>query len=160
MRDEFVDYLGSIGVTQTAMKRVIDVYNFYKPLCPEEITGIFVTDFINDEGRREYENLWFFSDSLVMEAKRFLTAEEFDMVPFRNSVARWEIKKQDYDFERATDESRFSLEFSIGEVGIATLGAEFRASKENCDFLKDIFLKYVVPNVKDVKPVQSQEKQP
>ena len=147
MKDEFLKYLESIGMTKTLCKRVETIYEFYKEICPDKITGIFVTDYIKGDGSREYENLWFFSTKYCMEAANFITADHFDMAPIAKRVFRWEIKKQDYDFKKATEKSRLSLEFDMSGAGPGGVSGYLKASKGNCDHLKDIILKYVVPNL-------------
>jgi len=139
----FKKYLKSIGITNTLKKRIEEIYNFYQKVCPEEITTIFVTDYIKEDGTREYENLWFFSKKYAMEAKRFIGEDDFDMAPIQNQIHYWTIKKNDYDFKKAEEKSRLHLDISFGY----DISGEFKASKENCDYLKKIFLKYVIPNV-------------
>ncbi len=61
MKQEFVDYLKSIGIKAgSLLDQIESIYEFYLEMCPDEITDIFVTDYIDSEGKREYENLWFF----------------------------------------------------------------------------------------------------
>lgn len=155
MKEEFVTYLDSIGVTKTAQRKIEDIHAFYEKVTPEEITAIFVTEFVNEEGRREYENLWFFTDSLVMEAKQFLTADEYDMMALQGNVSRWVIKKQSYDFEQASAASRLSLEFTLGG-GLGLAGADLKASEANCDHLMDIFRRFVMPNLEGSRSAASQ----
>ena len=145
MKEEFIKYLKSIGLTETLCKRIETIYEFYRDLCPDEITGIFVTDYIIEDGSREYENLWFFSKKYAMEAKQFITKDDFDILPIKNRINYWTIQKWDYDFKKATEKSRLYLRFDqdTGKYG------EFKASKENCDYLRDIILKYVLPNLKE-----------
>ncbi len=154
MRGEFTEYLDSIGVTRTAKKQIRTIHDFYQIVCPEEITGIFVTDFVNEEGTREYENLWFFSETLIMEAKNFLSTDEFDMVPLTKTIARWEVKRHDYDFEAATERSRLSLSFTLGQSGLG-VQANLKASGENCDYLKHILITYVIPNLEGERVANS-----
>jgi len=144
MKEEFIKYLESIGLTKTLCERIKTIYEFYRDTCPDEITGIFVTDYITEDGSREYENLWFFSKIYAMEAKQFIVKDDFDMTPIKNRIIYWKIQKKDYDFKKATEKSRLYLEFGL-DTGIAGV---FKASKENCDYLKDIILKYVLPNLK------------
>lgn len=145
MKKEFEEYLKSIGIaTETLLKRVETIYQFYSNICPEEIKDIFVTDYIKNDGTREYESLWFFSDNYCMEAKEFATADNFDIMLVKN-IIRWEVKKQEYDFKKAIDKSRIFLHVNIS----IALSADFKASKENCDFLREIFLKYVKPKIKN-----------
>ena len=143
MKEEFSVYLDSIAITKIARDRIETISEFYQQTCPEEINDIFVTDYLTEEGRREYENLWFFSNSFMMEAKRFLSTDDLDLTPI-GEMLRWEVKKQEYDFKQATGRSRLFLSFDINGF----VGAELKASQENCDYLRDIFFKYVVPNMK------------
>jgi hypothetical protein len=145
MKEEFKKYLESIGITETLYKRVETIYEFYRNICPDEITDIFVTEYIKEDRTREYENLWFFSKKYAMEAKLFIEEDNFDITPIQNRIHHWRIQKQDYDFKKATEKSRIHLTFSI-DLGVY---AEFKASKENCDHLKDIIFKYVIPNLKE-----------
>jgi hypothetical protein len=115
---------------------------FYEDMCPEEISDIFITDFIAGEEGRKFESAWFFSAGYMMEAKTFVSQDIFDLVP-TTPIVRWEVTKSDYDFVTATEASRISLHF-VGPHINGTL----RATRENCDFLRDLMLKYVVPNVR------------
>ena len=145
MRSEFVSYLKAIGMTDVLVKRIEEVYEFYQRVSPEEITAIFVTDFLKEDGNREYENLWFFSQGYVMEAKNFLTKDGFDMTPLLKSSFYWLVEKQDYNFLKATEKSRLLIRVNLS-AGLGMSG-EFKASKENCDYLKDVFHKYLLPNL-------------
>ncbi len=147
MKQEFVDYFESIGIKEgVLLDRIESIYEFYLELCPDDIVAIFVTDYIDSEGKRDYENLWFFSDRYVMEAKGFAAGKDnFDMTHIKDRVVHCAIQKQDYDFNKeATDKSRLYLLFKLdtGEI------ANFKASKENCDALRVILLKHVKPNIK------------
>lgn len=143
MKDEFLEYLESIGMTKTLCKRVETIYAFYTEICPDEIVDIFVTDYIKEDGTREYENLWFVSPKCCMEAHRFITKDHFDMDVIQGKIYSWEIEKQDYDFEKATAKSRLHLTFHMPH----DRAGDLKAAKENCDHLKNIILKYVVPNI-------------
>lgn len=145
MREEFTKYLESIGITKALCERIETIYKFYQERCPDEITGIFITDYMKEDGSREYENLWFFSEKFVMEAKQFITKDDFDLTPIKKRVFYWRIQKQDYDFKKATEKSRLHLQF---DYDIAIQG-DFKATKENCDYLREIFHKYVAPNLKE-----------
>ena len=145
MREEFITYLESIRLTGAPHKRIETIYEFYRETCPDEITGIFVTEYTKKDGAREYENLWFFSEKYFMEAKQFITKDNFDISPIQKRVIYWTIQKRDYDFKKATPKSRLHLELEL-DTGIR---GEFKAAEENCDHLRDIILKYVVPNLKE-----------
>jgi hypothetical protein len=145
MKEELKKYLESIGITETLCKRVETIYEFYREIWLDEITDIFVTEYIKEDGAREYENLCFFSGKHVMEAKQFIKKDDFDITPIKNRIYYWRLQKQDYDFKKATEKSRLHLEVYL-DTGVH---GDFKASKENCDYLKDIILKYVLPNLKE-----------
>ena len=145
MEKEFIKYLESMGITKALRERIETIYECCKELCSNEITNIFITDYIKEDGLREYENLWFFSEKYCMEAKQFRTIDDFDIIPIKKRVTYWNIQKQDYNFKKATEKSRLFLRvnFEFGMSGV------FKAAKENCDYLKKIILKYVMKNMKE-----------
>ena len=117
----------------------------YKELYPDEIMDIFITDYIKEDGSREYENLWFFSEKTCMEAKQFITTEDFDIIRIKKRVNIWNIRKHNYDFKKAIDTSRLFLRVNFD----IDVDGELKAAKNNCDNLRKIILKYIVPNLKE-----------
>ncbi|MEA3338617.1 MAG: hypothetical protein U9R15_01495 [Chloroflexota bacterium] len=145
MQQKFIDYLESIGIKSgLLLDRIESIHAFYIGMCPGEIEDIFVTEYIDSDGKREYENMWFFSDRYIMDAKGFAAgSDEFVITQIRGKVAHFRIKKQDYDFKAATERSRLHLMVHFNTAAVANL----TASKENCDALRDIILKYVKTNM-------------
>lgn len=142
MKDEWIKYLENIGADGPFLEKVEAVASFYELIYPDQLEDILVTDYIDEDGQRQFENLWFFTQSLLLEAKNFLTQEDYDCAPFKNQIKYWDIKKKNYDFKASTPTSRFNLEFSLA-VGIS---AHMKVSGNNCDQLKHIFEKYIIPN--------------
>ena len=141
MKRAFKDYLISIGILRPVQQRVEAILGFYASLG-EQIEYIFVTDHVREDGTRAYGNLWLFSDRHVMEAKDFVARDTFDMSPIQ-PVHWWEVNKEKYDFSAAVPESRMSLDLSLqGDVR-----GHLSASGNNCDRLKQIILKYILPNM-------------
>jgi len=144
MKTEFIEYLSSIGIPSGRLQnRIENIYNFYLDLLSADIQDIFVTDYLQDDGSRNYENLWFFSRNHCMEAKQFIKDDDFDIITMGKRIITWRIKKINYDFNNATSESRLNVVFILPHLRSGTL----KASKENCDSLRDIFKKYIVPNL-------------
>jgi hypothetical protein len=144
MKDQFGKYLESIGIiAYPYLERIDSIYDFCKQICPDEITGIFVTDYIKEDATREYENLWFFSERFSMEAKQFTKGDDFDITPIFKQIHYLDIKKQDYDMVRSTEKSRLHITF----VMTSQVSGELKASKENCDHLRDIMKKHLLPNL-------------
>ena len=145
MKEHFIEYLEGIGITKTFRKRIEEIYNFYVEICPDDIIDIFVTDYTMGDGSRKYENLWCFSPKNCMEAQLFIENDHFDIAPIENQIAHLEIQKENYDFKEANDKSKLylSLNFSL-----SSLQCDFKASKENCTYLKNIIFEHALPNLR------------
>jgi hypothetical protein len=144
MKKEFGEYLADMGMKESLTKRVEEILTFIEENFSEKILDIFVEDYIKEDGSREYESLIFFSDDQYFEAKNFTINDNFYIISFTNSITFIELTKVNYDFKETNDDSRFILNFNIGNVG----GINLKASKNNCDNLKMILMKYIQPNLK------------
>lgn len=142
MKTEFLDYLTKIGISSSLTSRIEEIAYFYSKCINEELEDIFVTDIITQDNSRIYENLWFFSKSYIMEARSFISSNDFDCMNFNNLV-KWDILSKEYDFAKATESSRLNIELSFAEK----FEASFKASKENCDFLFNVFTKRIKQNL-------------
>jgi len=147
MKKEFIEYLNQIGLTNPFQQRVEEIFEFYENLLSfDTIENIFISEYVDEEKKRQYESLWLFSSTKCYEAKRFLEKDkdDFDCTLFVDKITRWQIEKKNYDFKNdALSESRFTLNFSL----LHSIKGILKASYNNCPFLKNIFLKYILPNV-------------
>lgn len=144
MKNDFSDYLEkTVGLTELFLERAQDAIKFYNTLYPDRIENIFVSEYIDGEGKRQYESLWIFTGNLAGEAKQFLTEDSFDSTPLKNRVVWWELKRTDFDGEKATDDSRMTIRvtFDTDIEGI------LKASGENCMQLQKIFNQHLFQNL-------------
>ena len=142
MKTEWAAYYDELGLEGLFRDRAMEILAFYEPLFPG-IEDVFVTDYIDKENVRQYENLWLFSPTLVFEAKKFLTDDDFDGATFSGKVSRWNVKKNEYNFIKATTKSKMVLEVFLTPGALCSL----KATRENCDRLRQVFLKYFLPNI-------------
>lgn len=147
--NEFLKYLHAIGMNKPLIDKVKKYYDFYIPIFKiygEKIEDIFISEYSLEEGERIYENIWFFSKKLCGEVKQFNSEQEnIDITPLYKHIIYWNIKKSNYDFNKASKNSSLYIEFRFGTKVIGSL----RASKENCNFLRDIFYKHIAPNLEE-----------
>ncbi len=153
MKAEWIDYLRTIGIKDLFLDRCKEIFNFYQQIYPDQIKDIFVSEYLDKEGNRQYESIWFFSETTVMEAKKFLEEDDFDSVPLNKQVKYWSVKKTEYNFIRATTKSRMVIKFSL----LSGSGCSLKASRENCDSLKSIFIKYIITNTMECTVIAQQE---
>ncbi|KKK63815.1 hypothetical protein LCGC14_2990490 [marine sediment metagenome] len=142
MKAEWATYLESIGIQKLFLKRAEEVFDFYQQVYPNQMEDIFVTEYIDEDGNEQYESLWLFSTTSAGEAKNFLQEDDFDSVPLIKQVKYWCIKKTEYDFTKATTKSRMVLRFKL----LSGVSGDMKASIKNCDHLKSLFMKYILPN--------------
>lgn len=145
MKKTFEKYLKSIGITSKAMiERVEQIHDECLLVCTLEPEEIFVDEYIDAEGRKQYECVNFFSTyyhfgSSSLTGKKF----EYFYLPLKKKVLRWKIEKTDYNFKKATDKSRIVINFDCSGMTTSTL----KASGKNCEVVLSILKKYVIPNL-------------
>ena len=140
---KFAEYLESTGMTKTALARAEEVISFYVDNCPEKIERVFITDYVTEEGSREFESLWLFSPSLLMEASNFLSQDDFDFASVDTGITRLVTRKENYDFRQADGKSRLNVEFSLG----TQISGQLKASGRNCDYLRDVLKQILLPKL-------------
>ena len=146
MKTEHRSYLQQVGLGNQYIERVRTLYGLVSTISPiAEVADIFVSEYVQANGVRVYENVWFFTAEAyhAIEAHNFISEDNVDFVTLKGRIKQFFVQKQKYDFERATEESRLNVEF---RTDLDVIG-KMKASKENCDHLRDIVLKYLRPNL-------------
>jgi hypothetical protein len=148
MRDEFKQYLAALGMAQAFSERIDETISFGQFLCPDEITGLFVSDYRENDGTRVFPSLMMFSDRHVLEAKQFAKEDNVDIIPLKDNLVWIELKKENYDLQNATENSKFFLTgYFATDVG-QSLSFSLKGTGENCDYLAKIFRAFIEPNLK------------
>jgi len=144
VKDQFLKYLKGIYLTDVLIHRIDQIIKEYEHLCPDEIIDIFVSDYVKEDGSREYESLWLFSGNYTMEAKEFVNKDDYDITPIKRHISYVSMEKQDFDFKNISEKSRFKIYFKMESDAIG----ENKGSKENCIYLTNILNEHILPNLK------------
>lgn len=146
MKQKFNLYLQGIGLTSTIIDRVTEIHNFYTNFLKQEIEEIFVSEYINPDGSRIYENLWFFNKTHCFEAKQFILNDDFDIDYYSNQIISFNTTKRDFNSIDLSynENSRMNLTFYFNANRVGNL----KASKINCKSLAEISLNYILLNLK------------
>lgn len=140
---KFIPYLNEIDiVSSTLLKRIEFIHTLVSDMCPDKIEDIFIDDYLKEDGTRDYEDLWFFSNLYCLEAKKFLAQIDLDITPIKQRITYWSVKIQDFNFKESSEKSRFSLHFNV----LQGVSGDLKASKRNCDYLQVIIVKYIKAN--------------
>lgn len=145
MKNNFKEYLESLGISGSLLVKVEDVYKFFNEYLEHNIDDIFVSEYIDQDSSRIYENLWFFNSNFCFEAKLFNIQEDYDSCIIKNNIEYFTIKKIDCDLiaNKTTDNSRMILDFRFKN---SSIGGQLKSSKENCKHLSSIIKKYIKVN--------------
>ena len=146
MKKEFITYLAEIGITGPLLNKAQETYNYYAEYLKVEIEDIFVSEYINPDGSRTYEGLWFFNENYCFEAKQFIVSEDYDMDFYKDVIFSFNIVKKDFDIINLSfnDNSRMTVTFYLNTVRAGII----KASKNNCKKLSEINTKYIITNLK------------
>lgn len=126
------------------IERTEKILGYVRQLLPEEPRYIFVSEYRDDEGNRNYESLWVLSDNFISEAKQFVSQSEFDLTSLSGGLTRILISNHEFEFENASESSRLSVYVNLGNTGSAITGS-FRASGTNCNDLNQVLTEYLLP---------------
>ncbi len=150
MKKEFESYLSDVGMGGVLIERVRDIDTLVSSVLPEEVTHIFVGEYLDSEGTRQFENLYFLTPGYLVELRNFVSGDttEFEVDLIRDSIINVMFVVKEYNFQQASDASRLNFRYTTGP-----LGAELKASKGNCDHLFRIIRDCLLPNLRTA-PVQ------
>ena len=146
MKYEFNKYLEAINLPIAIRERIETIADYVALLCDEELGEIFVSDYFQEDGTRQYENILFFSASYVVEAKSFVTDVDLDIAPIADGIYYVNLSAQNYDFRNATEQSRVFIKCML-EQGAPSLGFELKGAKENCSHAMRILEAIIKPNL-------------
>jgi hypothetical protein len=143
MRQEWSQYIATVGMSTVVNEAIDKLAPIASLLSPESLEAIFISDHVNEEGQSQPTSAWFFSQRYALESKNVLSARDCDLVVLDNNVTYFTLRWRDYNFDTPSERSRLSLNFDTadGQVG------DMQASGQNCFYLKEIFLAHVKPNL-------------
>jgi hypothetical protein len=143
---KFKEYLTKIGITDPLCQRIDALFEIAGVMYGAQVgdtTDILVTDYIQADGSRVYAGIDFYFKDYVISSMDLTGDVVLNIGRIRKNVVFIQTKAKDYDFKKATEKSRLYVTCHYTSAN----SSDFKASKENCDYLKEIIRKYVVPNL-------------
>lgn len=146
MNNNFEEYLERIVfVSDPIYEKIDDIYDLWMNLDSGlEIEDIFVSEYVDKKGIKEYQGVYFFTKEFILATEGFGKEYALLLMPLINSITNIDMRLDSYDFNRARPNSSMSLTANMDVSNYF----ELRATHKNCDHLKKIFVKYIKPNVK------------
>lgn len=139
-------YLGSIGmISDVDIQRVKDIFLQGRVLCPEELETMFISNYEEPDGKKQFKDLWLFSDKYLIESLNFSKVEtpKLEMTIFSNSIHSVSFETNNFNLKKAKDNSKLHIVFYT----LTSFSCDQIASGSNCDAMMSIYNKYVKPNL-------------
>ena len=111
MKRQWATYFKSLGMSRVLINRAAQASQALSNISQEDIQDVFVSEYINQDGIREFEHLYFFTPSQIIRATRFAVDDILDadaLHQLRNLVTH----RTHYDFEKANDKSRLTVKYT------------------------------------------------
>lgn len=144
LKDEWLVYLRELQMPDPYIERVGHLHGIVAAYTPERLTDIFVSEYIDEEGSREFESCWLFGDNYVCELKSFTTDDRTDMAAWRY-VKFIDIEHKDYVHgQEPTPSSRLKVKVRFP----GGMSGDMRASGDNCVRLGSLIHDEFAPRIK------------
>lgn len=141
--EDFRDYLVGIGMGAAQIEQAEIGLATVRGLLPEEPEYLFVSEYRDAEGNRNYESLWVFTARFISEGEPFASEGKFDIIRRDTGLDQVLIEHAEFDFQTPVDASRLRLDLSFKRFG-ARLSGTVRASGSNCGDLNQVLREYVL----------------
>jgi hypothetical protein len=137
MTRRFQAYYDKIQVSEQHQNRDDEIFSKFAPILSEEVEDIFVTNIVDAQGTKIFNNLWFFTKSVFCESKSFLVQNNLDFLR-KEKMNYFEMSYQDIH-ESKTELLMLKLYFQ------SPIMAQLTATGSNLECLQQIILKHVKP---------------
>ena len=92
------DYLRDIGISDGVIKdRVDEIISYFGSLYDNtKLKSIFISEYITEDGNRNYTSLWLIYENIICEAKNFINETDFDSIYYKtNHIFYWNLKSKE-----------------------------------------------------------------
>lgn len=142
MNQDTIDYLKSIGLAEPLLQHTIGMVENIEWLYGLSEYDLFVSEFIDNEGNKQYAGLWLFTHEVAVEAKNFTVEFDIDIAAYAQSIGYMRITSKSFNIKEHDGESRMQVEVSASGVSF-----DLRASQRNCSTLTNLIKKHLRPNI-------------
>lgn len=145
--------LRAADVPTAARVRIKRAVATHDSLAEDPLIDVVVSEVASGELGRVHESVWLFSTRFAMEAS-LLDADEddLDFVPLPRGIRHIIVKSRSYDWRKPNVKSRLRAEVWFSD----TRYGEIKASEANCNWLRDVLARTLLPNVHSPGPEDNQ----
>lgn len=141
--NNITDYLDQLQLPDTTKAKIRSTLAFYQSHKLLEIDDIFVSQHKDADQNIRAVRFWMFDSNLCAEADITNGKISGDVAFIKSRISRYEITASDEEFSEA-DSSKY---LKIEAVITSGLVCRLQAFGKNRQFLWDLFIKHIKPNV-------------
>ena len=139
--EDFRGYLAGIGMGTAQIEQAETALATVRGFLPEEPEYLFVSEYRDDEGNRNYEGLWIFTAKFISEAAPFTGDRRFDLIRRDIGLDHVAVEDTEFDFDAPVDASRLRVVCTFGR---SLVNGTLRASGSNCADLNQVLRDYLL----------------
>jgi hypothetical protein len=140
------EYFESIGMGNVLISRISEFHDQFVAIAEEAIEDAFVSEYITEDGQRQYSSVLFFTKTYVYEIESFLSdTTNLWITKLTKNLACVGFTPKDYDFNKESPASRLNLKTHWMHGSKFML--DIKASGNNCKHLLELARKYFIPNI-------------
>lgn len=141
MKRDYREYLEAIGITEKSLlvkaEKAIALASVF---APGPIEKVFVNDFVDQDGKRNYEDLECFGKGFVVTATSFVTDPHITVSSISKCIKGFEIRFVDFDTADPGDKARLQIKVYLMDQ----MSGVYKASGNNCTHLMYMYKQYLL----------------
>lgn len=146
MNQSIVEYFKSIGMGKVLIDRASAIHDQYVAITEGTVQDALVSEYVTEDGQRQYSTVLFFTSTDVYEVENFLSdTPTMWLAKLTNNLASLGLTPKEYDFTTASPASRLNL--NCRWIQGTSFVLHVQASGNNCKQLLEVVRKYLMPNV-------------
>ncbi len=146
MNQSIVEYFESIGMGKVLSDRASTFHDQFAAVTDGVIQDALVSEYVTEDGQRQYLSLIFFTSTHVYEVENFLSdTPNLWIARLTDNLLFMGFTPKDYDFITTSPASRLNFECRWKQGSPFVL--DVKASGNNCKQMLVVARKYILPNV-------------
>lgn len=147
MKNEFYEYCSEIEISEPLLTEIRNMYAIARRLLDEEINELFISEYVDQGGVRNYQNIYFFSEDRLVTFVATNTTN-CTVIGLDGLFPITQTSFENYDFREAKSASRLRIVLGAESVhGTRHQAISFSASGNNCDYLAKVYTKIILPHL-------------
>lgn len=143
--EDIISYLCKFEIRPDVIDKITKAIDICKDNFNIKIGDIFLSEYVDVDNKKFiYEDLFIISEDIIIKLGNLNSLNFYNLAGYPNKIFSWNIDSENFDFNnKGHCLSKLFIHLQLYNGLTICL----KASKDNCDKLKSIFVNYLLPNV-------------